>query len=43
MTTARTELPYPCKSHAKTGDESSGGGGNVTGQSPFVEYVGITY
>ena len=29
MTTARTELPYPCSPHAKTRDESSRRGKSV--------------
>ena len=39
ITTARTELPYACRH----GTSLRGGGSNVTGQPPLVEYVGTMY
>ena len=43
MTTARLGLPNPCSPHAKTRDESSGGGEQCDGIASLVEYVGATY
>ena len=43
MTTARTELPYPCSPKAKTRGESSRRGKSCNGIVSLVEYVGATY
>ena len=45
ITTARTELPYPCFPGQVSGRdflEGGGGGSNVTGWHPLVEYVGAS-
>ena len=43
MTTARTELLYPCSPQAKTRDESSRRGKYCDGIASLEKYVGATY